>query len=206
METILPTTAMDWLILTVTISAYAILIVGIFKKRGMKSQSFFTNLLWAILDVLVYFAAFEEQSSSLMLVFGCILGSFTVSILLLVYDKRKKWTKDESITLSIICVVVFLWIYSGSNLLGLTLAVIAEIIAGWPQMKKSWKKPGSRLTLISYVLFLIVYSLSIYNSPDWQLKNVIFPIAFFVYCIGDTLPLIIKWWKIEKRSELIKNI
>jgi hypothetical protein len=206
METILPATAMDWLILTVTILAYGILIAGIFQKKGMKSQSFFTNLLWAILDVLVYIAAFEEQSSSLMLVFGCILGSLTVSILLLKYDKKKKWTKDESITLLIVCLVVFLWLYSGSNLLGLTLAVIAEIIAGWPQMKKSWKKPGSRLTLLSYFLFLIVYSLSIYNSPDWQLKNVIFPIAFFVYCIGDTLPLIIKWWKIERRNKLIKSI
>ncbi len=197
---------MDWLILTVTISAYAILIVGIFKKRGMKSQSFFTNLLWSILDVLVYITAIEEQSSSLMLVFGCILGSFSVSILLIKYDKKKRWTKDESITLSIVFVVVFLWLYSGSNLLGLTLAVIAEIIAGWPQMKKSWKKPGSRITLTSYVLFLVVYILSIYNAPDWQLKNVIFPVAFFIYCIGDTLPLIIKWWKIEKRSESIKRI
>lgn len=206
MEKIFPVTSMDWLILTVTISAYAILIVGIFKKRGMKSQSFFTNLLWSILDVLVYITAIEEQSSSLMLVFGCILGSFSVSILLIKYDKKKRWTKDESITLSIVFVVVFLWLYSGSNLLGLTLAVIAEIIAGWPQMKKSWKKPGSRITLTSYVLFLVVYILSIYNAPDWQLKNVIFPVAFFIYCIGDTLPLIIKWWKIEKRSESIKRI
>ena len=194
-------TIMEWIILIVTITAYIILMAVIMKKKGagVKNQSFFTNLLWAILDILVYITAVEEESSSLMLVFGCILGSFSISLLLIKYDKKKEWTKDESITLIIVCLVIFFWIYSGSNLLGLILAVIAEIIAGWPQMKKSWKKPGSRMILTSYSLFIIVYILSIINSPDWQLKNVIFPIAFFIYCIGDTLPLIIKWGKIEKR-------
>ena len=199
---------MDWIILVVTIIAYGIIVAVIMKNKGTgaKSQSFFTNLLWAVLDTLVYITAVEEESSSLMLVFGCILGSFSTSLLLIKYDKKKEWTRDESITLIIVFVIIFFWIYSGSNLLGLILAVIAEIIAGWPQMKKSWKKPGSRMMLTSYSLFIIVYVLSIINSPDWQLKNIIFPISFFIYCIGDTLPLMIKWGKIEKRYKSIKKV
>ena len=137
---------------------------------------------------------------------GGAVCSIFLSLLLIKYDKSKKWTGDETQATIIIFFIVFLWRLSGSNLLGLTLAIIAEIIAGWPQMKRSWINPGTRLTLISYVLFLISYVLAIFNSPDWQIKNILFPIVFLLYCIGDTLPLIKKWWQIKKRFNLIQKM
>lgn len=206
MKIILSVVFMDWIILVTTISAYGILIIETFRGKGIKSQSFFTYLLWAILDIIVFITIQEENSSSLVLVFSCVFCSVLMSILLFKYDKSKKWGDEETRTLFSIVIVVLIWIFSKSNILTLALAIIAELIAGWPQMKRSWKNPGTRMTLVSYSLFLIIYILSVFNSPDWQLKNVLFPIAFFIYCIGDTFPLIKKWWKIERRYIEIKKL
>jgi len=205
MEIILPVVYMDWIILVTTISAYGILIVETFRGKGIKSQSFFTYLLWAVLDIIVFITIKEERGSSLILVFGCVFCSILMSILLFKYDKSKQWKDEETRTLFSIVIVVLIWVFSKSNILALTLAIIAELIAGWPQMKRSWKNPGTRMTLASYSLFLIIYTLSVFNAPDWQLKNVLFPVTFFIYCIGDTFPLIKKWIKIERRYIEIKK-
>ena len=60
MEKLLPVTILDWIITIVTILAIVILIVETLRKRGTKSQSFFTYLLWAILDILVFITSTEE--------------------------------------------------------------------------------------------------------------------------------------------------
>ncbi len=202
---IFPVTPEDWIVFVVTVSAYLILIFDTFHRRGVRSQSFFTHSLWAMIDIILFILIEEENGSSLMLVSLCVLFSLIMSILLIKYDKEKKWTESETQTLITIILVILFWLYSGSNLLGLILAVMAEIVAGWPQMKKSWESPGTRLTLLSYVLFLASYSISVWKAEDWQPKNVLFPLSFLVYCLFDTLPLIIKWWKIEKRYEHIRK-
>ena len=190
---------MDWLILIVMLSANIILINETRRKRGTKSQSFYTCLLWAGLDVLIFIVIEKLNSSSAMLVFISVIFSSKMSLLLYKCDKDKKWTEDETRTSIIIIFVLLFWWWSNSDLLGLILAVIAEIVAGLPQMKKSWTNPGTRFTLISYLLFLAGYSLSVLKLEDLEIKNMLFPSAFFVYCIGDTFPLVIKWGKVFKR-------
>lgn len=206
MENMIPSTLLGWIIFIIAFLAYLILIIKtIIKRKNLKSQSFFSYLLWSIIELWMYLIAKEEESYSLMLIFGCMIFSFIISILLLKYDKEKKWKKEETKTSIILFIFIVLWLYSRSNSLGLILAMSIDIIAGWPHMKKSWKYPGSRSMLISYILFIIFYVLSIFDAPNWEIKNVIFPIAFTVYCLGDTFPLIIKWIKIKKRWNLIRN-
>ena len=202
---ILPVTIMDWLVLIVMFSANIILIRETRRKRGTKSQSFYTCLLWTALDILIFVVIEKLESSSAMLVFIGVLFSSKMSLLLFKYDKDKKWTEDESKTSVVIVLVLFFWWLSNSNLLGLILAVIAEIVAGLPQMKKSWTNPGTRFTLISYLLFLAGYSLSILKLEKIEIKDILFPSAFFIYCVGDTYPLILKWWKISKRYKKLKE-
>ena len=196
---------MDWLVLIVMFSANIILIRETRRKRGTKSQSFYTCLLWTALDILIFVVIEKLESSSAMLVFIGVLFSSKMSLLLFKYDKDKKWTEDESKTSVVIVLVLFFWWLSNSNLLGLILAVIAEIVAGLPQMKKSWTNPGTRFTLISYLLFLAGYSLSILKLEKIEIKDILFPSAFFIYCVGDTYPLILKWWKISKRYKKLKE-
>jgi hypothetical protein len=184
-------TSIDWIIFAVTLVAYLILIVDILKNNG-KSQNFFTWFLWGILDSILFVTSYKEKASDLAIIAGCILGSFLVSIFLL-FVKKIKWTINETRILSLIIATVVIWLWSGSNLVGIIFSVTSEMLAGIPLMKSSWKTPGSKLTLVSYVIFIISYVLSIYVAPNWQIENILFPLAFLIYSILDTIPLVKKW-------------
>lgn len=202
LEIIQDMTANGWIIFAVTIFAYFVLWVDIIKNNG-RSQNFFTWFLWGILDSVLFITTYVEEGCDLPIIGACAIGSFIIAFSLLL-TKKIKWRKDESQILWLIIATVIIWLWSGSNLVGIIFAVASEMIAGIPLMRASWKNPGSRLTLVSYLIFLISYILSISDSPTWEIKNVLFPIAFLVYSIGDTSPLITKWWKIWKRYRRLR--
>lgn len=196
-EIIKKMTCIDWIIFAVTLVAYLILIIDILKNNG-RSQNFFTWFLWGILDSILFITSYNENASDLAIIAGCTLGSFLTAIFL-IFVMKIKWLKKETWILVLVFITTTIWLWSKSNLVGIITAVGSEIIAGILLMEESWKRPGSRLTLVSYLLFLISYILSISNAPNWDIENVLFPIAFLIYSIGDTIPLIIKWWKIYKK-------
>ena len=202
-EIIQKMTAFDWIIIAVTIIAYLILVWDIIKNNG-RSQNFFTWFLWGLLDSILFITTSKEQGEDLPLIFGCAFGSFLIAFTLL-FIKKIKWRKNESQILSLVVITLIIWLWSKSNLVGIVFAVASEMIAGIPLMRASWKSPGSRFTLLSYLFFIISYLLSIQNAENWDIKNVLFPIAFLIYGIGDTSPLIKKWWKIRKRYRKFKK-
>lgn len=196
-EIIQKLTAIDWIIIAVTLVAYLILVADILKNFG-RSQNFFTWILWGILDSILLITTHREKGSDLPLVLSCVLGSFSIAFVLL-FVKKIKWRKKERRILILVITTTIIWIWSESNQVGIIFAVLSEMIAGIPLMRASWKNPGSRLTLASYLFFIISYALSIVTAPNWNIEHVLFPISFLIYGIGDTSPLIRKWWSIMKR-------
>lgn len=201
LEIIQNMTAIDWIIFAVVGIAYYILMVDIKIYNGVK-QSFFTWLLWGILDSILTVITYQKGGSDLPIIAGCALGSFSIAIFLFI-KKKRKWRKEERKTLCWVSAATTIWLLSGNSDIAIMSAVIAEIIAGIPLMRASWKKAGSLYTLISYLLFLVSYILSIYSSPDWKIENVSFPIAFLIFSFGDTTPLVIKW--VILRNRIIKK-
>ena len=202
-EIIQKMTVFDWIIIAVTTIAYLILVMDIIKNNG-RSQNFFTWFLWGLLDSILLITTYKEKGEDLPLILGCAFGSFLIAFTLL-FIKKIEWRKNESQILSLVIITVIIWLWSGSNLVGIIFAVASEMIAGIPLMRASWKSPGSRLTLASYLFFIISYLFSIQDADNWEIKNVLFPIAFLIYGIGDTSPLIKKWWKIRKRYKRLKK-
>jgi hypothetical protein len=198
-EIIQKMTSMDWIIFAVTIFAYFILEVDIIKNNG-QSQNFFTWFLWGILDSILLITTYKEKGSDLPIIAGCVIGSFFMAFSLL-FVKKIRWRKSESRILLLVILTVIIWLWSGSNLVGILFAVVSEMIAGIPLMRASWKNPGSIITLASYVCFFGSYILSMYSAPNWH----IFPISFLLYSVGDTTPLVKKWINIIKRYQRMKN-
>lgn len=200
-------TVIDWIIFTVTLIAYFFLVIDIKLYNGI-SQSFFTWFLWGILDTILFLTTSVEKGEDLAILAGCVIGSFSVSIFLFIIKKRK-WTDEENLILGLIGLTVIIWLtswaISGSNTVGIISAVIAEMLAGIPLMKASWKKPGSRYTLVSYLFFLASYIITLINIESWEIKNFLFSLAFLIYGVGDTSPLIRKWYKILIRYKRINN-
>ncbi len=193
----------DWIIFAVTIIAYILLITDIIKNNGV-SQNFYTWFLWGILDSVLLVTTYKEMGADIAIIFGCVIGSFSVALCLSLI-KKIRWRKRETRTSIMVAITLAIWLWSKSNLVGIIFAVTSEIIAGIPLMRSSWKNPGSRLTLASYLFFFASYVISIYNSPNWNIENTLFPIAFLLYSIGDTTPLVKKWWNIYNRYNRLKN-
>ena len=206
-EIILNMTSMDWIIFAVTIVAIAFLIIDIKIYNGT-SNSFFTWLLWGILDSILFVTTYKEKGTDLPLLAGSVIGSFTVSFYLFI-TKRRKWTEEESLILGLVIATMAIWFVSWlifkNNIIGIISAVTAEMLAGIPLMKASWKKPGSRYTLVSYLFFLASYILTLAHTEVWRIENFLFPLSFLIYSVGDTSPLIRKWWRIQHRYFLIKK-
>lgn len=190
-ETILGMDNSGKLIFCLTIFAYIILIVDIYIYDGV-SQSFFTWILWGILDSILFTVSSNEKASDLPIILANIVGSFFTALSLL-WVKNVKWTREETRTSIYIFITIFLWIWTKSDLVGLILSVFAEVLAGIPEMRASWKTPGSKLTLISYLIFIICYSLSTIYSKSYRIEDTLFPITFLIYCLVDTYPLVKKW-------------
>ena len=180
--------------------AYLILNRGIYITRG-KGQNSFTWALWGVLDLILYFKIKEEDGLSAMLALGCVIGSLFTSLHLFKY--KKEWTKNENRTLYFIGVIVLMMIFSFSAKTIIIIAVIAEMVSGWPLMVDTWKNPdNSGYTLMSYLVFLLGYFLNVTENyvlypnqvfGDKFVENMLFPIAFIIFSFFDTLPLVIAW-------------
>lgn len=192
---------LEWTIFYDTILAYIILNIGIHITNA-KGQNFFTWLLWSILDFVLYIMIKEEKGLATMLVFACVIGSFGTSIHLFRY--KKKWTRDEWRTLSFVITLLILMIFSDEDRTIIIFAVISEMVAGWPLLKETWKDPDdSGYTLLSYMVFLLGYILTIYKSfikypieealGNVFVENILFPLSFIVFSFFDTFPLLKKW-------------
>jgi len=189
------TTPIGRLTFGVTIIAYFILVIDIIKNKDKttESQSFFTWFLWLILDYVLFIATDKVHGSDLPLIYGSVIGSFSISVSLL-FMKKIKWGENEWINLILVIITLFFWFITRSAKVGIVFAVASEIIAGIQQMKASWRNPGTKLTLVSYVFFIASYVLALLDAPNWNIENTLFPLAFLIYCIGDTTPLIKKYF------------
>ena len=190
-EIIRSMTSMGWIILAVIMLAYVLLLLDISRNGNVKSQSFFTWLLWGILDTILFITTLRARGEDLPIIAGCVIGSFTVSIFLF-FKKKRSWNRTHQNALYLTIATVIIWLWSGDNVVGIIFAVVSELIAGIPQLEDSWRNPGSKLTLISYTFFTVSYVLSVMDSSTLEMKNVFFPIAFFFYNLLDSTPIIIR--------------
>ncbi len=190
---IFPSTTLGWIGFCSTILAYIINIVGIKKNQG-KGQKIFTWILWVILDGLLFIVSEQEDSHCLFLISINLICSLITVVFLLKY-KNWVWSDSETVTSILTPIFILFWIYSGSGSFGIFMAVVVQLIAGWPLMRESWKNPETGFTLVSYIIFVIVYLLAIIEAPNWELQNMLFPGAFFMYTLADTYPLLKKWYK-----------
>lgn len=190
----------------VTICAFAILDWGIVKTKA-KGQNFFTWLLWSIFDLILYIKIKEENGLSTILVFTFVIGSLSTSLLLFRY--KKKWLKSDNKTLYLVAILFFLLFVPNSERTIIIIAIISEVIAGWPLLKETWKNPDeSGYTLASYMFFLLGYILTIIENfviyPIDEIfgiifiENMMFPLVFIIYSFFDTFPLIKIWWASKK--------
>jgi hypothetical protein len=187
-------TVTDWCILSTTFLAYIFIFVGTWKAKG-EGQSLISWLLWLVLDIVLFIPTWQEGGKSAFMLVPSILGSISISFLLLIF-KKFEWKLTEWLSLGLTLASVAVWYFSQNNSVTITFAVISQVIAGWPLTKKSWENPKPGWTTIGYLIFIAscVLSLAIRekNHLELTLEGDLFPAALGLQTVADTIPLIIK--------------
>lgn len=198
MKIILEMTLLDWLIFWLGIGAHAPLILGIFRQKHDKSQTFVTWILYFMLDTITFFSYVNtEKDSGFIILLGFSVGSFIMSIILF-YQKRFIWTQLETIISSLIigCIVLF---KTASPYWALLFGIASESIVGIYLIIKTWQRPKVRYNFTAYVIFLIVSILAIIKATisddGWSLSKVGYPISETILNVVILIPLILKWRK-----------
>ena len=196
METIFTMSPLEWIIFWFSIGAYGPLVLGAVKEKEDKSQVFTTWFLYFLLDINTMFSSNRLGSSSDKILFGFTIGSF-VMMSILFFQKRIAWTWLETSVTLLVLICLVAWHYSSH--LVLRLGILSECIVGIYLIIKTFKNPVVKYNLTGYILFLITSILAMINAKDWSIEEMGYPLSEAILCIVTILPLLIKWWKYNKK-------
>ena len=137
--------------------------LGLLVKKEPKIHSFASWAMFAVLDYITAWMLWSEGGNWLLPLFFA-LGCTSISILLL-YARAVRWGKFEGFTLLLVFLVCLVWVFYG-NTIGAIAGVIANVTAGAPQFKDSWKIPDARLIPI-WLIFLVANTCVFFGGEGW---------------------------------------
>lgn len=184
-----------WLRLTLAIIPHAPLIIGLIK-RDDRSHTFFTWLLYLILDCITLFSGLMNRAYIDPMLFGFAIGSLTMSSILLYQKRFVSWGPIEITTTVLIIICTIAWCSFGSYV-ALICSILSESIVGIYLIIQTWKHPRVKYNLIGYIGFLIVSIMSIIFTVDWTAKEVGYALSESVLNSIIIIPLARKWWKLK---------
>lgn len=149
--------------------AYAALIAGIVKSNV--EQSFAAFMLWGMLDTIATVTTLLE-GGNVWLPFTNALGS-TVIAFLLVLKKHASWSWIESLTAVLVVICLVIWYTTGEQA-GIIASSVAVVIASFPQMVDTFKKPKAT-PLFPYLIFLSANVLSFVGGKSWTIEERFYP-------------------------------
>lgn len=200
METILEMTIIDWIIFWLTIIAMGIIMRGMVKTKNDNSQVALTWLLYFLLDVITMLITIKAliKSGGWQVLFGSAIVSFLMFIVLL---RKKKiiWTQLEIGVIMLIITCVVVWIIRGPYK-AIIWGIISEFIVGLYLLIRTIKFPVVQYNLWGYILFLLACGLSMYNAPDWSIREIGYPASEIIITSLTIIPLLIKLFKEKKET------
>jgi hypothetical protein len=155
--------------------------------KGQVTQNLATFILWGSLDVFAAASIFIAHGNFQLptaYVFGC-----TLVILCILKSGNYGWTKVETrvsilvlLCLAAWCVIV--WGFS-NPWLATVLSTTGVVLAGYPQLRDSWRKPEESPVLI-YLGYTFVNVLSTLGGAGWTVQERLYPGACTVLVLVIT--------------------
>ena len=165
--------------------------------RGKTKPHAFSWFIWSIDS---YIGGFAQLSK------GGGIGSFiaitaaTVSLWIAYMGYKRsgiKYSKSDWICLTISLLAIPIWVITDEPLLAVIIISFIDVVAFWPTIKKSMKKPGEE-TLGTYVLSTIKHSLAVASQQQYNLVTVLYP-ATLAISTGFLVLLLIRGKKRKRR-------
>ena len=148
----------------------------IYVLRG-KSQSIASWGLWGVL-VGIAAVTIALQGGNYWLALTNAIGNGAVFLCILKSGDRS-WTWFETTTLFMVLVCIVFWVTSGPRMATI-MATVAFVLAGFPQLKDTYKKPWNTSALL-YSGYSISALLAVFAGKAWSVEERFFPgtLTFF---------------------------
>ncbi len=176
--------------------------------RGIISGEVKPNLvswiLWSLSPLLATIISFNAGVGWAVLLPGAMSGigpMIIVTTALIKKGARWKITTFDYICGASSIIALILWLITGSTNLGLSFAILSDLLAAIPTLKKSWTHPETE----NYVIFLVTFFTKIavfFVVKDWSFAELGFTIYLMIMCA--TLA-ITRWGRgyIKKQKALV---
>jgi hypothetical protein len=147
--------------------------------RGKAKQNMATFILWGSLDGIATGSIFL-QHGSYQLPATYTAGSIIV-ILCILRSRTIEWTWFESFMSVLVFACIIGWSLSGPYL-ATVMSTVAVTLAGFPQLKDSWKSPKQFPTVI-YCGYSVANLLGTIGAKSWSIEERLYPVSALVICV-----------------------
>jgi hypothetical protein len=96
-------------------------------------------------------------------------ASGVITIACLLYKRLFSWTRFETFVTALVVVCLVVWALSGP-MWATVASSVAVFIAGFPQIRDSWREPNLKTGLI-YIGYTLVNLSSFIAGKDWSVKE-----------------------------------
>ena len=194
-EIILRMSFWDGLIFALGLLAHVPLIVGLFLEKDDLSQTFFTWVMYLILDTITMLSSANVDGNYVIL-FSFASGSLVMAGILFMQG-RIFWTWHETIVTILIILCLIAWRYGGPYL-AMVAGIVSEAIIGGYLAYRTIKYPRPKYNLLGYSIFLVVSILSVITAKEFNFKQVAYGIIETILCIITIIPLIKETIKVRR--------
>jgi hypothetical protein len=147
--------------------------------RGTVKQNFATWVLWGLLDGLASASMFV-QDGNWQLPAMYVLGCSVILISILIKDGIFIWTRFETYVGLLVLACIVGWIQSGPRFATI-FSSVAMVIASFPQIVDSWKKPHE-VPVFVYIGYFVVNLLSAIGGKSWTIEERFYPLMCVFIC------------------------
>ena len=149
--------------------------------KGLVRQNLATFLLWGLLDAIAG-VSLLVQNGNYQLPLAYVAGCTLVILSILKSKNFGGWASYETKVSLMVIACAVAWRISGPWLATI-FSTAGVVIAGFPQLRDSWRDPASSPLLV-YIGFTVVNVLSTVGGKAWTVEERLYSGACSVLCVA----------------------
>ncbi len=170
--------------------------------KGKTKPNRVTACLWALQGAIAFTAGLSAGVTwALVPVAAAFLSPFTVFVLSFSL-KQAYWKLGlfDWICGSFAILALALWYITGNPSIAIALAIIADLLAALPTIKKSWTHPRTE-TGIAYICPVFGYSMAFLVMETYSFAEMAFPLYNIVICSSIAALIYTGPWRERKQQK-----
>ncbi len=147
--------------------------------RGKTHPHIYSWSLWGLLTILIVALQIKGGAGMAAMVTAAA-GILCVGVVVLgVRSGKKDITTSDTVTAVLALIAIGFWLIADQPIVSIILVVVADLLAFYPTVRKSWNKPHSE-TLSLYVTNTIRFTLALLAVESYTLLAMLWPAAWVV--------------------------